>query len=125
MKFRINRKTWARGLNTFNTGSLQNSDGTKCCLGFYAKACGVPTAELRACGYLNAIGFERTMNKKPIPEGLFRFIRKRDPGTGKKVEEKAVSINDSTLLTEPEREQMLTKLFKSVGVEVEFYGRSE
>lgn len=43
--FIINRKKWYRGKDS---GSMlrRPDDGKKCCLGFYANACGVPSQQI-------------------------------------------------------------------------------
>ena len=44
VKFTINRKTWLRG--NPNTSVMRNQHGSMCCLGHFARACGIPATTL-------------------------------------------------------------------------------
>lgn len=123
MKLRINRAKWLHGEGDYVSYLLRPADGKMCCLGFYGQALGVPT---------------ETLAYKKSPVGSEIFCKKApwlgDTENFSEVCGDLMEVNDSCpdnqdktrpvniVLSEPEREARLTKLFAEHGVEVEFYG---
>lgn len=129
------RKNWTRG-------TLAEGDGSFCALGFYLnQAVGIPESLLRGIGSPTSVPFRMVAEQlnsitHPTPEVLEKFAQKLvDAGaqwlvcpvrnfdgtvTGFRESERAskiVGVNDSVKF---DRERILTDLFASHGVQVEF-----
>ena len=109
----IDRSNWYRGKGPIGSRLLTNG-GKMCCLGFDAITCGLNPEEIRG---------------KPVPKDLnSRWIG--DPGLpqshpyiqsrvlssfGDNIVGRLVITNDNALLSESEREDKITTLFKQLG----------
>jgi len=106
MKFIVERKTWFRGKGAEESRLLRN-DGTRCCIGFVGKQCGVTDEEM-----LNRSVIKRVSEPglKGFPEWMYE-MRKIDD---------AYTWNDTTDYTDQEREARLIAVFAKHGDEIEF-----
>jgi hypothetical protein len=113
--FTIDRKRWYRGMN-FGSALLKQN-GKMCCLGFYAKACGLPNkmlcdvetpADVMECAvYLDHCNTEWATK-----------LVKRESDTD--TTQRIVYVNDDTTLTDTIREKRLIALFKRINIAVKF-----
>jgi hypothetical protein len=116
-KFTVKRSSWARGRNGI-TLLLSDISNTRCCLGFYAQACGIPDEKLLNKG---TPGMVIESNNIEWDSDLIDTTHQRYSGIDSEITMKLMSINDDNKLTETERESMLTQMFRDrMGVEVEF-----
>lgn len=104
MKVIIDRQTWYRG-KTAAASSLLTSDGTRCCMGFYAKACGISDND-QLC--------VRTLEELNVSEH-YHFSTWNSLQT-----DRAYRINDTPDITDEVREQKLIELGRLHDVEFEF-----
>jgi len=126
-KFTVNRDAWDRGRE--EGGALLSSYGY-CCLGFLGLACGLEDNDLKG----NSLP-EETMHSKlaedenPWPASLviWRDDRPHDRREWKDTHftNAVVTVNDDCSISDAEREEKLTELFASQGIEVEFVGKVE
>lgn len=114
-EFTVDRRTWARGQRN-GEPALLNEQGCRCCLGFYAAACGVPDAD---------------MSNEQSPGSIYGWETKlihAGEGAGGiyHVDAQCTTLlmrtNDATNLTEDEREARLTEQFAAIGITVRFVG---
>ena len=120
MKLVIDRKTWIRGEDSGASCLLRSSDGKKCCLGFYALACGLHENQIRekpAPANLSNTGIKQwndTMYRS-IPTDAYQTLKHSS------IAQHLMLINDEVCFSsEEEREQKIKELFARIGVEVEF-----
>ena len=110
-EFTITRKQWARGglgSSFFGSNSLRNIyTKRQCCLGFLARACGWKAKEILGRANINNLVVLATTMKESF--GI-------NPGQ----QDRAVFMNDSLSLSEPEREQELIDTFAEAGITVNF-----
>lgn len=107
----INRRLWYRGKGGEHSKLLRESDGMMCCLGFLARRCGVT---------------KKAMAGLCEPEQLENVDRGRLPGPTEDDWNDFVRTNDSVAITEEQREEKLTALFRDeLGIEVRFVGIGE
>lgn len=104
-EFVIDRKKWYRGRGSANSALLR-SDGTMCCMGFYAKACGFEDREILDAG---THPFSATIESPYFIDGRFGQAGLFD-------------VNDNVTLSEEDRETILTRLFADNGIAVRFEG---
>lgn len=116
MKLIIDRSRWLRG-NAENSSLLDPSSGHMCCLGFLAKACGASDEVIE-----EAPGPAEVPTDVKWPVGLVY----QNPAVDEKlwwnteVGKKLMNVNDDEGLNEMIREEKITNLFFSIGIEVEF-----
>lgn len=116
MKLKISRKRWWRG-NTENPGTkhevysaLRLTDGVgrgkQCCLGFLARECGLKVKDISNVAYPRGVGAAPTRHHEVW---------------GKVVESSGdiADANDNPMPAR-ERERTIKRLFKAIGVDVEF-----
>jgi hypothetical protein len=119
MKFTVNRSTWLRGEGYEHSALLRQVDGKMCCLGFFCLASGLKPYDIinreapqrlidpeQRRSILKSLGEER--RQEPMPS---------DPET---ILTQLMQMNDSTDLSDAEREEILKELFQSLGHEVIF-----
>lgn len=111
MKFTIDRTRWLRGEGSDVSKLLRPSDGKMCCVGFFCLAQGLS---------------EDTINDKPTYYAVIGSIE-NDPFvlTGDYIIDRQETwsmyhVNDSPLLSDEEREKLLTNNFAKLGHKVEF-----
>lgn len=112
---RISRKRWARGQRT-ETWLYSSADKTMCCLGFAARQlCGAKIGDIKNRGTPGAV-------QKVFADDLPWLISDVECWRGGDSEESdaLVELNDSTDLTDRERERGIRKVFAEHGVKVVF-----
>ena len=109
MKFTINRKTWSRG--ECNSSLYRSDDRKKCCLGFYALACGLKVKDIRDRDEPSDVDD----NKQPKLKALFD----RNGGNNDLCR-RLISANDNKNTTDARKEKAIKNNFTKVGVKVEF-----
>ena len=120
MKLTIDRKTWLRGKGA-DASALLKSDGQMCCLGFYAKACGLTELQIMDKPAPASVG----MVNKPEWDLLFRgdqYHHETNTIDLMLVNDRIVSTDSNYALNELDRESSIIDLFAKYGVEVEFVG---
>lgn len=104
--FVIDRKKWKRGKK--GSAKLFNGiNGLKCCLGFYAEACGIPSQDL---------------NQQARYEFMLDDHKCKIPKAVQENEDQFIALNDTGSVTGRRREDRLRRLFKKYGVTVSFKG---
>lgn len=105
--FKISRRRWLRGEGQHNSYLRRSADNKMCCLGFYSLECGAEKSEITG----------RTMPK--MLEGLIlpNWLASKKKNS---IINKIATCNDDFRMDDKGREAKLVKLFKRVGVEVEF-----
>lgn len=111
MKFTINRKTWSRG--EYNAALYRSDDRKKCCLGFYALACGLRVEDIRDKAEPTDVEEKHHSKMKPL------FTKKGDQN---ELCYRLMAINDSQKTSDARKEKAIKNNFAKVGVEVEFVG---
>lgn len=112
----IDRKTWLRGSK--ESYLLRPKDGKKCCLGFLAEQCGIPTEFLH--------GKDSPVNLvvpgKRLPHGMGFLLKRYEPGksTDSEACRALMYVNDYQGSTLQQREQKLTEMFANHGITVRF-----
>lgn len=115
-EFTINRENWATGSNGYKYNNhLLNDDGSMCCLGFFCnRVARVPKEEL-----INVFS----------PEGLNDIFFKKDSikkllndEYNNNTCDSLMAENDSTTVSDKDRETRVSKLFKEIGYKVKFVG---
>lgn len=127
--FTIKRSVWARANKE---GHLLSQIGKKCCLGFYATACGLRDEdifEIPLPSELNDI-WSTSLSEEDIVNDTFDYIRDKcieiHSGTLSylnSLEDLLSNINDSDregLETDQIKEDYITRLFKSIDIDVTF-----
>jgi hypothetical protein len=109
VKFRVHRPNWLRGQGD---GSLLRN-GARCCLGFLAKAAGFSDDDMRNFSELTELIDHLDHLGSPHIDGLAC------------VEQVVIDVNDGRHITDRKREAKLTRLFKSIGIDVEFTDEPE
>jgi hypothetical protein len=110
-KFVIKRSEWHRGgKESLGTCQLLNEQGNKCCLGFYALACGLEENQIKDVFYYTSCKVEPFI-KDVIPNELWKDANNRNMFP---------RVNDDKKISDKEREVKLTKMFADIGVEVLF-----
>ena len=121
---KIYRKRWRRGgsLEATKMGegpvSLLNIQGFMCCLGFCSNQIEkIPKNELLGCAYPYEI---KGLNNSKA--GLISWDSLNEVYMNSEFTQEAAGVNDSISITEKEREEKLTELFKNQDIKVEFIG---
>ena len=109
MKFTVDRAKWYRGQGS-KTSKLLRPDGTRCCIGHVGKQLGIPD--------------EALLGRGAVRQGL--YIESCWPEWMKMGEpldiNRAYMVNDSSSMTDSERELQLQEIFIRNGDEIEFVG---
>lgn len=116
MELIIDRKTWYRGMGASGSALLRD-DGTRCCVGFFGAACGVPDEQLLdvqiaakvKCG---ADRFPRWALEKSH-DSMAETNHLTDIA-------QLYEINDDTYLSGAKREWIIIKIFARHDVQVRF-----
>ena len=112
-KFIVDRKTWLRGEGGSRSSLLRANDNKMCCLGFLSCELGLQKSEIREVPHPANLSLIRSVRNKF--EGLLN-----EESRLTNVCEEIMRYNDSKNITDAERENSLTKEFKSINWEVEF-----
>lgn len=120
-KFTVRRSGWWRGQleSGLNTSSLlRKQDNKMCCLGFLAQAAGCSDEELLEM----SSPVELARQKKILLTGLVHYDREDGIYDNSLTCKNIIATNDEERLPlgVDTREEELAKLFKKLGVEVEF-----
>ncbi len=117
MKFEVKRSEWYRGLWENNSAlfvkrqdrTSGQMDRKRCCLGFFANACGLSDRQIVNCHELSDVSEVSTKGAtddwNSLPIGLLGDI---------------METNDNGNTSDEQREKKLTKLFKKAGHEIVF-----
>ncbi len=118
MKLVINRSMWLRGASDGVSSLLRRSDNKMCCLGFYAKACGMSDGNIASYSTPDDLPSPLRAHFKSISPWTF----KNEGACNSIATLDLIDANDSTSygLTEHCREDRIAKIFADHGVEVEF-----
>lgn len=113
-KFVVYRDKWLRG-DPFNSAML-DANGGRCCLGFYCKALGI--ADEHQIDMLTPRKVARDSGLAlpewlVVPDGSISFRNSM-------IAESLMTLNDSSSLTDAEREATIVEIFAEHGVVVEF-----
>jgi hypothetical protein len=121
-KFTIDRSKWACG--AYRKTQLLDYHGFRCCLGFYATACGVSDNDiLREGEYADLLPSACSLLPKELVE-VIHHDERADLYTKRvsRVHNQLITANDDTSLKPSQREHSIVELFASIGVTVEFTG---
>ncbi len=124
MEFTVKRSEWLRGVDGIETPDQSYLRSPfnckKCCLGFYANACGFNDEQITELGHLEELldpGYGG-----PVP-GQFKDLVHQSPSgyyNGTDLEREIIRTNDTTSLTDEEREAKLKELFAKAGITINF-----
>jgi agmatine/peptidylarginine deiminase len=114
----IRRDEWLRGTGN---GTLCDSEGMKCCLGFYALAVGFTRGEIEKSQVPENIidDLERATAERSAAIRKFKGLVGAD-GTSTSVSDMLVQHNDNRGGDDKERETNITQEFAKIGVKVTF-----
>lgn len=116
--FVINEDQWIHGTKEkwVSNSGLRLDDGKMCCLGFYAQSCGVKAMDLLGLGEPCELSSTLIRSNKKL-ELLFdeplALIQKPEV-------DELIEVNDQDGLTLAQRKSKVKKLFRELGVKVEF-----
>lgn len=119
MKLEIDRSIWRCGGDTpelvekFGTTKLLNNKGKMCCLGILGSKMGIPNNHL-------IDQFEPHDIKELYPDYYDLVYPIEDEAMN--LNDEAMSLNDDKDISNEEREDKLTKLFKTNNIEITFIG---
>lgn len=123
-KFTVKRKRWLRGKGSDESRLLTNSN-KMCCLGFYARACGLSTKQIKDQSSPENAAFIYTYSDddyyaSPEKDKVWKtkLINKygRDTATCSSLME----TNDDEDMKDSVREKKIKSLFKKLGITVKF-----
>ena len=116
-EFTINRAKWGRGDS--NEGYLLNDvSGKMCCLGFYAKACGLKNKDI--IGVTDPASYQSYFFEKNSGTWKTKLLKSsRNTSTCNDL----IIINDSMYITDEAREEKIIKKFARIGIKVKFVGK--
>jgi hypothetical protein len=120
-KFIVKRSKWFRGQGD-EQSRLQTTDNKMCCLGFYAKECGLKKKHLLDISTPSEILYDiRTLWKSFLFDRKdIEFANDETWITDSNVANDLMEINDNKFITEKERERRLKDLFKAQGIKLKF-----
>lgn len=98
---RINRKRWWRGQGSDDSRLRKRKDGKQCCIGFYARACGLKITDIEGCATLAALDSDELRAHESKHNKTFSDL---------------YEVNDDAELTAKDRESKIRQLFKDLGV---------
>jgi len=128
MQFTVKRSEWYRGQGYTGSRLLREQDRKRCCLGFLGRACGIGDNEMldvtNPWGTKGDPGQSGTWHPGLFLADVLRHFPDIDlPLTNTMPDIMAtlfVVVNDSPDLDGVTREETLTRLFRHIGIEVEF-----
>jgi hypothetical protein len=116
----INRATWAIPRQTKAPRLLNHEEGTRCCLGFYAKACGVRDEALENSDLFDDGMFAMPSDLESLGKMSRRLLQNADAirprGSGPPLQWEGVlqQINDAENVTDAEREAWVREVFRRI-----------
>lgn len=113
-EFTVSRSTWYRGEGS-TYSRLLRSDGKMCCVGFLCKAMGMTDKDIMDKP-------EVKDTEVAMPNGrLLHYTEAFSPlAESAHILNEAYEVNDSEIQTDKWREAEITKLFKTVNIDVHF-----
>lgn len=115
ISFDIDRRWWSRGIPMDTPSALLLPSGKMCCLGFYARACGLPKNTILKMGFFKEIESIIPQETKWLLDAPFR-----EPLAASRMEHTIGSINDKEHTPEEVREQFIKEKFLAQGITVNF-----
>jgi len=125
MTFEVKRSEWIRGQSELSAllvekahRSVEHPGRKKCCLGFFANACGISDSQIKGIGSPASCP-----NFEPEVSADWNALMRGDPPVcrwNSDLCNDLMSCNDTRTLTDDKREAELTKLFSKLGHTVEF-----
>src|SRR5689334_10270078 len=106
----INRSTWIRGIGCTDSALLRR--GKMCCLGFYAKACGVSDEQMDQIKTPRILLSIRGIQLPGLLCDFGGLLSEND------VTQALITANDTTIPDEPQREATIVEHFAKIGVTV-------
>jgi hypothetical protein len=106
----INRPTWLRN-QMYNSTLWRCSDDCKCCLGFYLKSIGMTKEQME--GYGSPADIYANKPEQFPEEGKWLLDQNR-------LTVEIIHTNDSSIISDDEREARLIELFAVIGIQVIF-----
>ena len=122
MNFTIDRAFWSRGDGEEGEPSnamLSHYTGGLCCLGHFARACGVQDRYLMDLSTPRSVSRELEDKRQPVPKS-FRWLLARGSNSEKAAQ--LMAINDRPDFSDSEREIQIAEIFASQGHTVTFIG---
>jgi hypothetical protein len=112
MELIIDRKIWLRGEGSDDSYLLRNSDNKQCCVGFLCEALGIDRETLKGKKVADRFEVPKWMTERWGPEKMI--------GECPLDIQVAYETNDSTKLTEAEREARIAEIFARHDIQVKF-----
>lgn len=128
-EFTIVRENWQRGVSSLDALLLNPDNNKMCCLGFYAKACKIPTSCINDIPDPElAQAVLRDKNNRWDTFLLYADYDDWDSNDDKHYYHSAAAsdlmrINDDEKMSEKDREAKIKEIFKKNGVKVKFVGK--
>lgn len=136
--FVVDRSKWYRGKGPEHS-ALLNSKGEMCCLGFYARAAGLPASIIRniasPAGAVELCAVGATLGKKraivrsskvlwetKLTTSSIRNTSNTAVISNTDATAKLMNVNDFQGITDTSREEQLTAIFKGIGINIKFVG---
>lgn len=130
-EFTIDRRRWLRGEGD---GTLRDLDNHRCCIGFYAGACGYAASKLYHVDTIHDMlnDFLRNTKKENATYVDYpKALRKAFESVNENIDNSSVSegesiflelykVNDDEDISDKEREKFIIKTFKKFGIKVKF-----
>lgn len=115
-EFTVKRSEWLRGEGDDDSYLYRTTDSKKCCVGFFALACGLEQRQIE-----NIVSMAE-LNKVIGSVYNGRFVTKTSPTTWTTSfsAAKIYAINDSEILTDQEREATLINYFQELDIKINF-----
>lgn len=116
---RIERKFWGRGVETGGYLLREDDSQRMCCLGFYARACGLAKKDIRGVGTPEGVSIRAKVRNKAAWQLMFEH----EDGGGNPSIYKLAADNDDRSTADAEKESRIKKGFAKLGVKVRFVGK--
>lgn len=122
-KFTVNRKRWFRGKGDTKSALLTPSD-KMCCLGFYARSCGLPKSQILNILSPMEVHFQTETDDYGVAVGKNKNWHTKlvKNGVNTKTCQQLMVVNDNEELEDKKRESKIKALFKTIGITVKFEG---
>lgn len=130
-KLIIDRSKWLRGEGETASKLLRERDGKMCCLGFYLLSCGLEPDMIQGRGTPGAVYKYRELypeehQGEPVPAWTYEYHNDEDEYYNTFIVRDLIRANDEwvddLIGGEKGREERITALFATQGIEVEFIG---
>lgn len=116
-EFTVSRATWLRG--NASDSMLLDGRGRMCCMGFYARSCGLPDIDLlESMRIRDALGQEQKGALEELERDVVFGGKSRYSPID--VDENVYAVNDASYMSDADREAALTTLLAERGITVHF-----